>query len=208
MTEIKLTDVATRWEVTGLPPEPDPGTVVRDRDGEVWHRRPSKDDSSEPSRWWRAGALVPLFGSSAGVRRWDQLLLDHGPLTLMVAALGPTPTERDPETAEAAELGVAALRSRIRVLEAEVSQTVDRSYRSAIGDLVGLFHPRSAGLQTLRELGDADHKITLTDVVAAIGIHVQGNTLGAPPDYQPPTGLPPEERAAFATAVSELKEQS
>lgn len=119
------------------------------------------------------------------------------------------PAERDPETAEAAELGVAALRSRIRVLEAEVSQSVDRSYRSAVSALVGLFHPRSAGLQTLRELGDADHKITLTDVVAAIGMHVQGNTLGAPPDYQPPApAVPPEERAAFVTAASELGEQS
>ncbi|GAA1401877.1 hypothetical protein GCM10009613_60950 [Pseudonocardia kongjuensis] len=195
MTDEATHEMPTVWAVGDIPDEPPPGTAVRDRDGAVWHR--IVIDTTTRSRWWRAGAIAPLIGTGDAVRRWDQLLLDHGPLTRL------EPVSVD---ATAATIGVGHLQARIRHLQAELSQAVDRSYRDAVRDLVALFHSGSAGLQSLREIGKDDSKITLTDVVTAVRMHVEPNTLGAPAGYvSPEPAVPPGDRQAFVEAVATVR---
>lgn len=75
-----------RWDISGLPPEPDHGAAIVDRDGDAWVRY---DSASGPrdQHWTNGGKVIS----------WAKLLTTYGPLTRLVPA-------DDPNTRRIAEL--------------------------------------------------------------------------------------------------------
>lgn len=77
-----------------LPVEPPRLSVVVDKEGLAWQRLGS-------SEWVRNGAVVMLFSRSEGGRSWPELLVNHGPVTLVHAPPPAAVVKPKPASAEA-----------------------------------------------------------------------------------------------------------
>lgn len=88
MTETGTTDEtpADRWDVSHLPPEPEPGTAVQATGGRAWVRNPGGGHQ----RWASGSESVS----------WERLVMTRGPLVRLVPAVearddGPALAQRD-----------------------------------------------------------------------------------------------------------------